>query len=307
MRTTSTTRGDENGQDLILRPIGIRIGAEVRGLDLRDGIGTRSIDQIQEALLKHQVLSFPDQYLSPLEMLKIAKIFGRPEIHPIWGGMRGIPEVVRISRPAGESDPLSSRPKTASSFFSRPSKIILTYTDDEVANSDLIFASLTEAWKGLSKPMQNFLESLTAVHSGAADFDPTIAGARHFRGGSDSPLIYSDAIYERTEHPVVHTHHDTGKRSLFVNQAFTETIKGLGKEESRMLLDFLFRHSSRPEYGCRIVAHPKTLTIWDNQTTTQMFTEYEEERSRLLYIVAIGSEESLNASPNWPPSSHVSV
>jgi taurine dioxygenase len=176
-----------------------------------------------------------------------------------------------------------------------------------VANSDLIFASLTEAWKGLSKPMQNFLEALTAIHSGAADFDPAIAGARHFHGGSDSPLIYSDAIYQRTEHPVVHTHHDTGKRSLFVNQTFTETIKGLEKEESRTLLDFLFRHSSRPEYGCRIVAHPKTLTIWDNQTTTQMFTEYEKERSRLLYFVAIGSEESLNASPNWPPNSHLSV
>jgi len=305
--TAPYNQNKQNKHNLELRPIGIRIGAEVRNLDLRKGLGPEHIDQIQDALLKHQVLNFPDQDLSPHEMLAVARAFGSPEVHPIWEGMREVPEVVRISKPAGEHDPLTSQPRTISSFFSRPSKIVLSYTDDEVANSDLIFASMTEAWKHFSRPMQIFLENLTGIHSGAANYDPEIAGARHFLGGSDSPLIYSDAIYERAEHPVVHAHPDTGKRSLFVNPTFTERIQQLEKQESRALLDFLFSHSSKPEFGCRIVAHPKTLTIWDNRVTTQMFTEYEPERARLLYIVSVASEERLNTSPDWPPSSHTTV
>jgi taurine dioxygenase len=155
--------------------------------------------------------------------------------------------------------------------------------------------------------MRKFLENLSGIHCGAASFDPEIAGARHFLGRSDSPLVYSDAIYERTEHPIVHTHPDTGKRSLFVNPTFTESIPQLERDESRALLDFLFSHSTKPEFGCRIVAHPKTLTIWDNRVTTQMFTEYETNRNRLLYIISVASEENLNASPDWPPSSHTTV
>jgi taurine dioxygenase len=69
------------------------------------------------------------------------------------------------------------------------------------------------------------------------------------------------------EHPAVRTHPYTGKKCLFVNEAYTTKIVGMSDEESKALLAELYTHLIRPEF---IYAHKwevGDLLFWDNCAT----------------------------------------
>ncbi len=63
------------------------------------------------------------------------------------------------------------------------------------------------------------------------------------------------------------THPETGKKSLFVNSAFTLRIRGLRPAESNALLGFLYEHIATPEFTCRFHWEKNSLAIWDNRCT----------------------------------------
>ena len=70
-----------------------------------------------------------------------------------------------------------------------------------------------------------------------------------------------------TAHPVVRTHPVSGRRSLYVNRAFTSRFEGMSEEESLPLLHELWAHASRPEFTCRYRWKPHDVTVWDNRVT----------------------------------------
>ena len=73
------------------------------------------------------------------------------------------------------------------------------------------------------------------------------------------------ALGLRPEHPVVRTHPETGRRSLYVNRAHTSRFKGMTEAESAPLLEFLFDASARPEFTCRFSWPPGSIAFWDNR------------------------------------------
>lgn len=296
---------EADGTQFSIKPLGVKLGLEIQGLDFSNPLEPTTIDRIQSLLLKKQFLSFPNQNLTPERIFEISELFGKPEVSPIWSGMSGNPAIIRVAKRGGEADPLLCDPQTFGSFYKQPSKFIFAYYDDDSVNADIICASMTEAWKALSKPIQDFLAPLTAIHSASSVYGSNRKNAGLYVGQNGSQLAYSDAIYQTSEHPIVHTHPDTGLRSLFVNKAYTQSIKGLGETESRAILNFLWAHCARPEFGCRIVCYAKNFTIWDNRVTTIMLTEYDSLKDRLLYLVATRNEEGLNPSPIWPVKSEV--
>jgi len=261
-----------------------------------------TFDRILDLLRERQVLYFADQDIRPEQLLATARLFGKPEVHPIWPGLPSCPEVARISKLPGEEDPLGNKPRTATSFFDTPSKFVLIYCDEDEIVSDYLFTSLTAAYDGLSSHMQDFLSGLTATHSPTGEFGPAKRKTHYFQGQISSPLIYSDAIFEHKEHPLVHVHPETGKKSLYLNETFTRNIVGLKNQESAHLLRFLFAHCARPEFGCRIPIRPKSLVLFDNRFTTQATTKASLDQSRLLYFAAVGSEERIASSRDDPSS-----
>jgi taurine dioxygenase len=68
-----------------------------------------------------------------------------------------------------------------------------------------------------------------------------------------------------SEHPVVRTHPETGRKALYVNVAHTLRFAGMTEEESAPLLQYLFRHQVRPEFTCRFAWQPGSLAFWDNR------------------------------------------
>ena len=116
------------------------------------------------------------------------------------------------------------------------------------------------AYEALSPGMQKMLSGLMAVNSSAkADVSRT----REDRIKSNPTDSSNSEIM--TEHPVVRTHPETGRKALYVNIAHTLRFSGMTEEESKPLLDFLFQHQIKPEFTCRFQWSVGALAFWDNR------------------------------------------
>jgi taurine dioxygenase len=121
---------------------------------------------------------------------------------------------------------------------------------------DTLFADMQAAYLGLGEATQRLLSGLTAIHDFAGVFG---------RGLAPAALAEMRAKYPPAEHPVVRTHPETGRKALYVNAAFTTGIKGMTREESRGLLELLYRQAAIPEYQCRFRWERNAIAFWDNR------------------------------------------
>jgi taurine dioxygenase len=139
--------------------------------------------------------------------------------------------------------------------------------------------------------MRRFLEPLAAVHSASSAYDPRTTGDAKYRGEAPITYTYSDAIWDEVLHPVVRTHPESGRKSLYVNPMFTQRIDGLGKHESDSLLAMLHAHCQRIEFQCRFAWRPGSLAIWDNRSVQHYAIDDYEDFDRVMYRVTLQGEK----------------
>lgn len=276
---------------LQIRGLAGALGAELRGIDLSRPLPAPERKALDEALYRYGVLCIRDQRLDRSQLLAFARSLGTPDVHPIANGMSEHPEIIRVSKPAGERAFFGTSWHSDNSFFACPSSFTILYGEQvPPVGGDTVFASMERAWQSLSEPLRRFLEPLSAVHSARAAYDPKTTGDAKYRGETAITYRYSDAIYEEVVHPVVRTHPVTGRKSLYVNPMFTQQIVGLTQAESAPLLAMLFDLSTRPELTCRVAWQNGTLTIWDNRWLQHYAIDDYADYERLMYRVTIRGE-----------------
>jgi taurine dioxygenase len=88
-------------------------------------------------------------------------------------------------------------------------------------------------------------------------------------------------------HPVVIRHPLSGRKSLYVNPGFTLRFEDWSVEDSRPLLEHLYRHAARPEFTCRFRWREGSIAFWDNRATWHYAAnDYTGER-RLMHRVTV--------------------
>jgi taurine dioxygenase len=91
-------------------------------------------------------------------------------------------------------------------------------------------------------------------------------------------------------HPIVRTHPDTGRKSLYVTALHTLRLDGMTEEESRPLIKYLNDHCIENEFTCRVRWEPGQLTVWDNRCTMHnAINDYHGYR-REMYRLIVGPE-----------------
>ncbi|ANF58061.1 TauD/TfdA dioxygenase family protein [Halotalea alkalilenta] len=257
------------------------IGAFVEGIDLSAELDQHKYLALREALNRYQVLFFRDQQLSRERHVALGRRFGELHIHPHVVGPEGHPEIMPIA--ADENSSLDDRAvqrgekrsvtgdrwhSDVSCDEEPPLGSILYLTKTPPVGGDTLFASAAAAFDALSPAFQRFLEGLTAEHSGESTYrrrqgnKPLLdRSAQGYRNGTD---------YPRAVHPVVRTHPETGRKILFVNRGFTHAIQELSLDESRDLLELLYRHLERPEFQVRFQWRPNSVAFWDNRSTQHL-------------------------------------
>jgi len=256
-------------------PITGTIGAEVRGVDLADGLAATQVATVREALSEYGVVFLRDQGKDPKRHLSLAKALG--EIKPPVAAIEsladaGYPEIGVISTENGTSQS-SAHWHTDVTWGPMPPKYSILHMQlvPEVGG-DTTWASQYASYEALSPAMQAFLASLTAHH--------TYPG---------QPELSAD-------HPVVIQNPDTRRRAMFVNALYTERINELSSSESQALLTALASQSSRPENCCRWRWTEGDMAIWDNHFVQHYAVGDYQWAPRKIHRIEIAGKPPLAAT-----------
>src|ERR1700732_4748816 len=251
------SKGRAMGYESIeVAPITPRIGANVAGVTLSKPLSNRQMEELHQALAKHQVLFFRDQPLDVDAHKRFGSYFGELHIHPRTSGPEGPPEILPIHADA-ESKRINGEywHSDVSCDAEPPMGSILYIKQTPPKGGDTLFASMYAAHEALSDRMKSYLEGLIALHDGEDAYRGTYKNV----GVQDKP------VYPRAEHPVIRTHPVTGKKALYVNRGFTQRLLGVPRDESSAILEYLYEHAENPLFQCRFRWQPNSVAFWDNR------------------------------------------
>ena len=254
------------------------LGAEIRGLQLSE-VSTDQVRSIRELLNEHLVLFFPDQNLEPDQHIALGRHFGELECHPNLPLDTERPEFFEL-RSEGGAGAIADEWHSDLSCEAQPSVMaILQMVKCPEVGGDTLWANMYKAFEELSPPMQAFCEGLSALHDA------------HPHGRPE----------KMATHPVVRTHPETGRKSLFVNEHFTRRIVELGHQESEALLGFLTRWIGQARFTVRYRWQAGTIAMWDNRCTQHcVLNDFEGER--IIQRVTVMGDIPKAASPSsWRP------
>lgn len=276
---------------LDLVPLTGTFAAEVVGLDLRQPLGELATE-LSRALAEHKVLVFRGQHLSPTELVALGRQLGElTDAHPVLPPLDAEhPEVLEIDAIRSRTDPRyrdeyeNDTWHTDVSFKPDPPLgSILSGVVIPPYGGDTAFVDLQHAYDTLSAPIRRLVDELDAEHDGRHEFARFLA--EHPEGGRWNGERFT--VLEPVVHPVVRAHPVTARPGLFVNPTFTTRILGLSRDESKALLDLLYRHIVQPERTFRHRWQQGDVVMWDNRATLHMGVRDFGEAARVLHRVTL--------------------
>jgi taurine dioxygenase len=174
--------------------------------------------------------------------MAFAQRWGELVRHP-YSGMKAYPDVIEL-RNHGKAKDVNQHWHSDMTYNAAPPKLTMLYAlETPEIGGDTAFANQELAYDGLSKDCAAWwMDSERCTPRKVSRRCTARASWRAAR-----------------EHPVVRVHDETGRKSLYVCRAFTQRFVGWSRDESAPLLEYLYRHASRPEFQAPCLAY---LAIW---------------------------------------------
>ena len=238
-------------------------GATIAGLDLRQTLSETTRQELRQALLDFEVLFFPPQDIEAEHHIQLAKCFGPLAKGSFFERSEASPEIEMIVFDKARPPEINIWHSDLSWQQTPPLGSAIQITELPESGGNTVFLSMSKAFNGLSDGMKAYLETLTAVHS----FEVSGFYKKLESQGIDI-LVEAMKAFRPVEHPVVVTHPESGRKCLYVNEAFTREIKVDGHfREARGMLDFLLAWIQQPEFMIHHKWEKNGLAVWDNRST----------------------------------------
>jgi taurine dioxygenase len=93
-------------------------------------------------------------------------------------------------------------------------------------------------------------------------------------------------------HPIVRTHPETGRKSLFINRLMTDCILEMDTAESTEFLEYLFDHIEQDKYIYDHIWRPGDLSVWDNRCTLHARTDFRSQRTPSVKTLCAGRRQT---------------
>ena len=268
-----------------VKPLAGALGAEIFGVDLAGPLGQPVVDEIRRASNEYLVIFFRDQVITDEQLADFGRNFGELAPLPPHRAFPGkFPELLVIDKKPADKLVFGWEWHSDTTHLEVPSLGSILYSKIiPPVGGDTLFANQYLAYDTLSDGLKQLLGRMRAVHSNgrilmSLDEDAvlppaTAAAAQHSTMSST--------------HPVVRTHPETGRKALFVNESHTERFEGMTYEESQPLLQYLYKHSTRPEFTCRFRWGVGSIAFWDNRCCQHLALNDYPGHRRLMHRVQV--------------------
>jgi taurine dioxygenase len=288
---TTSARAVPGAIDVI--PTGAALGAEVKGVDLRD-FNDAAFAPMMQAWHDHAVLLFRDQSLSDNDLIAFSRRLGDLDWAPIQETGRrfveGLPEIYIVSNVKVKGEPIGSLGDgeaawhTDMSYLDVPPKASLLYAlEVPPTGGNTSFCSMYGLYEALPARLKERIAGLKIKHDG------TYNSGGYLRQGvtpTDDPRTSPGAV-----HPLVCAHPNTGRRMLYLGRRRNAYLLGLELADSEALLDELWSFVNRPEFTWEHVWRVGDLVWWDNRCTMHRRDAFDPTARRIMHRTQVRGDE----------------
>jgi taurine dioxygenase len=277
-------------------PSGQACGAAVRGVDLTEPLDPRTVAGIRRAWVEHHILSFPDQQLSDDDLERFTLSFGPFGVDPYFASIEGHPHIAAIHRAADETSTIFAENWHADWSFQEfpPDGTCLYGKVIPPHGGDTYFSDQMAALAAMPADLRTRVEGRVAIHSARNSYAPDgIYGETDQAAPRAIQIITDESAYATQTHPLIRTHPEAGRETLYSTVGYIVGIEGMSEDESRDLLVELYFWQTRDEFQYRHQWEPNMLVLWDNRCILHKASGGYDGHERLLHRTTIG----YNASP----------
>lgn len=272
-------------------PLSETIGAEVRGIDLREPLDAETRTALEDAWHKHIVLLFRDQDLDETAQIAFANQFGEvgSRSRPVDRRAEGADynaAIMLVSNAKENGKYIGSLPDGEMWFhhdmcYDRaPHKGTFLYAMElPSTGGNTCFANMYEAYDRLPVETQEKIRGRSALQI--------------YDYATREQVDIKDDIskYKHFIQPISVTHPETKRRALYVNPLMTARVEDLPPKESRDLLAELFAFTDNSEIIYEHVWRKGDLMMWDNWCSTHARTDFPPTELRMLRRCTIKGQQ----------------
>ena len=271
------------------------LGADIADIDLALPLTENQLLTVKQAWQQHLVLRFQHQgHVTVDQQIAFSKNFGPLDKRPtVSHGMSKehdalAPEITVISNvkvggvPMGALGDGEAVWHADMTYNERPPKGACLFSKEvPPTGGDTHFANMFMAYETLSDELKHRIQNLTCIH------DASRNSAGELRLGyvdNTDPTQTVGAV-----HPLVHVHHETGKKALMLGRRRNAYIKGLSLQDSEALLDTLWAHATQKAFTWTQKWQAGDVIMWDNRCTLHKRDAFDPNSRRLMLRTQIAS------------------
>jgi taurine dioxygenase len=281
--------GTQEAPAVEVTPFDAPLGADIRGVDLQR-LDDAGFAAIKRAWLTHKVLRLRGQSIDDDALADFSRRFGPLDRAPITRSGRPHqptrPEVTVISNIVVNGEPIGGLGAGEAEWHTDmsynevpPDASVLYGIEVPEGHGDTWFSDMEAALDALPADMRERIANLTCKH------DATRNSAGDLRAGYKEH--YTPEELPGALHPLVRTHPETGRKSLFLGRRRNAHVMGLPHAESQALLDELWAFATRPEFTWVQKWKKGDVLIWDNRCVMHRRDPFDGSLRRLMHRTQI--------------------
>lgn len=279
-------------ESMHIQPLAAPLGAQVHGFDGRLDPTPQQILALKQALRDHHILIFKHQRLEDEQFLRLSSWFGsvfqpHPDFAVLSSGDDGkVPDIVKVANTGdGELGHFALPAHSDHQWTPTPSAGSLLYALEVPEHGgETTWINLVLAYSALDEDTRREIDGLKLIN-----YNPFVRLREGYNLGTTYRTPDIEPI-QGTEHPLVRTHPESGKRLLFLSTHTEVEIPAYDAERGAALVARLREHLQNPRFSYTHHWQVGDIVYWDNQATLHARNAFPaNQRRRMKRISLAGS------------------